>query len=132
MAVAVGDLIVPYGELQPAQFPDRNLDESVQVWLTQIEESGDLDDLTTAAADRARTAFVYWRAFTTIADRLANTPETQRSSDRSTTWSTGQIAYWRRRADEQRIRYEAELAADTDTDSTQIGQSTAAAATFTW
>lgn len=132
MAVSIGDLIVPYGELQPAQFPDRDLEESIGVWLAQLAETGNLDGLTDAAADRARTAYVYWRAFGTIADRLANTPETERSSDRSTTWSTGRITYWRQRAEIQRVRYEAEIAGADDENSTQIGSSSAAAAAFTW
>lgn len=83
-------LIKNGGRLDPAWYEPHDLEELLSKWITDAGEGS--DDLT-----RAR---VYRRAFTTAADLLMAEPASQRDRDKSSTFASEQLSYWRAIADE--------------------------------
>ena len=62
MALTISDLIEPTGELSEELFPGKDLDEFVTAWLAEAE--------TKSESESAQRAWVYHRAYRTVADRL--------------------------------------------------------------
>lgn len=107
MAVTLdpADLIYPKGELQPASFPDGDIEDVVLAWLD--EAIARLATVTVTDQNEAAKHHVYWRGFTAIATRLAVKPSTEQTSgERSTSYGTGQINALYRQADFHREQFE--------------------------
>lgn len=128
MSVTAADLTYPKGELQPTWFPDGDLAANLAIWLAQVD-TGDLTD--SAAIDLATRAYVYLRAYTAIAGRLAATPTTEKTNDYQTTIGQERIAYFARRAADWTEVY-ADALASRPTLPPGPRTSTAAAATGAW
>lgn len=93
MAVTVTDLQYPIGELMSSMFPDGDLDVNLALWLAEAQAK--------TTSDAAVKAWAYYRGFTAVALRIANTPTSERSfSDRSTDWSDGRVNIFQRKAQE--------------------------------
>ena len=107
MAVTAADLKLPKGELQPAWFPDGDLDTSIAAWIAAV-------DLGSIAAgedqDRATTAYVYSRAYRTVAGRLASTPTTEKTNDLTTTIDAARVKFFTDMADRWETVYRGILA----------------------
>jgi hypothetical protein len=70
--VEIGDFIHPSGELLPALFPNENLTNLVTTWLA--EAATKVATFPAGSVDAATAAWVYYRAFSAVANRLAATP----------------------------------------------------------
>lgn len=97
MALQALDFIEPVGELSLEMFPDRNLTSFVEAWIEDAEAR--------ASSDAAQRAWVLYRAFTSVANRLNNDPASAREGNVQGAYLADQIAYWRRRADEQLAQF---------------------------
>lgn len=87
------DLIYPTGELQDGMFPNGDLGESVDTWLSASEAQG-------AGSDLVARHWVYYRGYDAIANRLANTPASISVDGAVTrTVSSAQITFYRNKAD---------------------------------
>jgi len=69
MALLASDLIYPVGELTQIMFPGAVLDDLADTWIISAAA------LTTD--DTAATHWIYWRAYTAVANRLAATPNSE-------------------------------------------------------
>lgn len=98
--------IYPVGELQPGLFPDGGLEEHLEAW---IEEAGSKTDDDSPAAK-----YVYWRAYSAVAIRLAMTPNSEsndsRETQRSKSWGKDRIEFFERKAAEYKSAFDAEIA----------------------
>ena len=94
MPVQLNDLIYPEGKLQRSMFPDDDIYENVSVWLQQASAAA-AGTTPEGDYDRAVEAYVYFRAYDTIASRIAAQPASQKTMDSSTAWSSSQASYWR-------------------------------------
>ena len=107
MTIIAADLKIPTGELQPAWFPDGDLDTSITAWLAEV-------DLGAIAAgedqDRATRAYCYARAYRTVAGRLASTPTTEKTNDLTTTIDAARVKFFTDMADRWETAYQAILA----------------------
>lgn len=104
MAVTITDLQYPKGELTQAMFPDGDLVLNLQTWLTEAQAK--------TTSDEAIKAWVHYRGFTAIANRIAATPNSQRDfNDRSTEWADGRVAGFRQQAQSHLDVYNGILAA---------------------
>ena len=101
MSWAADDFVQPVGQLNPAWFPNADLTVSVQAWLDDAESKTD--------DTNAQQAWVYYRAFQSLADEfhlaLAGASEGAVSGYKAVT----QFQYWRRRADRELARYRGAL-----------------------
>lgn len=100
------DLIYPTGELQPGLFPDGGLEEHLEAW---IEEAGSKTDDDSPAAK-----YVYWRAYSAVAIRLAMTPNSEsndsQQTQRSKSWGKDRIEFFEKKAAEYKAAFDAEIA----------------------
>jgi hypothetical protein len=96
MAVVNGDFIAPTGELRADMFPGDTLATNITAWLTQAAvKAPDNDD--------AQTAWVYYRAWTDVANRLGTNPAEVdiegeggvRTLKEQIGFAQGRAAYWR-------------------------------------
>jgi hypothetical protein len=77
VTLTVDDLEQPLGELDASLFPSGNIDNLVTVWLSQAITTVEANTgIATADQDEAAAAWVYYRAYTQVADRFANTAQT--------------------------------------------------------
>lgn len=90
------DFIHPVGRLQTAMFPDGDMAAGLTAWLdeaTDLVAAVDADDQDNAAAH-----WVYYRAYTAIADRLRAMPVSESyggsGTNVSKTWGSGRVAEW--------------------------------------
>lgn len=103
MTVLLQDLKYPVGELLPSMFPDGDLDGNLQLWL--VEAKGKTTD------DTAIKAWVYYRGFSAVALRIANTPTNDSFfNDRTTGWSDGRVKIFQDKAREHLQVYNGLLA----------------------
>lgn len=88
MALAVNDLIYPSGDLLPSMFPDNDIVPAVTVWLHEsVDRTGDLT---------AQRSWIYYRAYTAVANRIAATPNNENSfGTHSTSWGSDRIQAFR-------------------------------------
>ena len=106
MALEPRDLIYPRGVVKPAHFPGEVLirtapgDEpgTVDVWLAQAVDLTQDED--------AQRAFVYTKAYTAIADRLALEYSSESMGRRSKSRASYQIAHFQRLAAVQTALFE--------------------------
>lgn len=68
------DLIEPKGRLQEDLFPAGNVYELVNAWIDKAQAKVNAVDLETAYVEGAMEAYVYYLAFSHVADRLAGHP----------------------------------------------------------
>jgi hypothetical protein len=91
MAVTVADCEYPKGELTQAMFPDGDLVLNLGIWLAEAQAK--------ITSDTAVKAWVHYRGFTAVANRIAATPSDQRDfNDRSTAWSDNRVKGFRDQA----------------------------------
>jgi hypothetical protein len=95
--VTGADFLLPTGMLNPADFPGVDLATYADAWLSEAE------DKTENA--HAQAAWVYYRAYSMLADSFHAGVATAREGDVSGTKSGEQFAYWRERADQQLRAY---------------------------
>lgn len=101
------DFIAPAGLLEPGTWaetdPGGSTTTRLEAWLAAGELAA--SNVESGSLDRAITAYVYGKAYRTLANRLAETPSTARQEDISHQISAGQISYFRQLAE----KYEAEF-----------------------
>lgn len=96
------DLLQPAGELDESLFPADNCNDFVAGWLSQAADKVLASaNITAADQDKAAAAWVYYRAYTWVANRIANTPEsvtvgprTERSSATQQKYFADLAAFW--------------------------------------
>lgn len=93
------DLIEPAGELTAEMFPNRDVNVFAQAWLDEAEAR------TTATA--AQAAWVYYRAFSHVADRLNAGLASDRKGDAAASLAASQFTYWLDRANAKLAEYHA-------------------------
>ena len=100
MALTAADFIYPDGELLNAMFPDNDLETNIGVWL---EQAGDL-----TTDESAQVHWVYYRAYTVVANRVAAMPSQQTTSQggHSVTWSSDRVSAMQKKADYHKGEYE--------------------------
>lgn len=77
VTLIVDDLVQPVGELDSDLFPNGDIDAFVIAWLLQAVTKVEANTgITAANHNAAATAWVYYRAYTQVADRFANSPST--------------------------------------------------------
>lgn len=93
MALIADNIKYPEGELQPSMFPSGDIDTNLYTWLTEAT--------TKTSSEDAQRHWVYYRAYTAIAGRLAVTPSSQSSfGDVSKSINSGQISHFAKLADQ--------------------------------
>lgn len=99
------DFIHPIGELQPALFPNEELADLVDTWLAEAQ--GKTAALPAGCVDEATGAWVYYRAYAAVANRIAATPTREAYFNNVDRWqSADRVEYFRRKAEEYRQRFE--------------------------
>lgn len=111
MTLQAVQLIAPAGKLQEDLFPEGVLVGHIETWLnTAYTKTG---DLTGAARDAAAEHYVYYLAYSHVADRLAGEPNeaTVDSAGRvSRTIDRDRIAHFKRLADDHLEQFKANFA----------------------
>jgi len=85
MAVTLGtyQLYQPDGELESSLFPDDNMEEMLAGWLAQAATKVEADtDIATADQNDAAAAWVYYRAYSYIAQWMKAEPERMEVGER--------------------------------------------------
>lgn len=107
VTITIDDLIQPAGQLAPSYFPDADLDAQIDGWLdvatTKVEA-----DTTIVAQNNAAAAWVYYLAYSYIADRIGAMPNTVSlgSGEAVQTYSKDRPDYWLARAAAQKAIYD--------------------------
>lgn len=97
--LTVQDLIHPVGEIQPQMFPDGDVQAACAVWLDDaVVKTAHMD--AGERQDQAQKCWVYYRAASMMASRIASTPTEQRSYETRTSWSIKYAEFWKKLADE--------------------------------
>lgn len=91
------DVLAPKGKLTEAMFPDGDLDELAEAWLAEAQER--------TSHPRAQRAWVYYRAYEHILDRVMLEAFSERKGDASATRHEAQLAHWRRARDRHHAEY---------------------------
>lgn len=95
VTLTIDDLKQPIGELDESLFPDGNIDTLLAGWLDQAaNQVNAAAGIATADQDDAAAGWVYYRAYTQIADRLASQAESITVGPRTERTSTGQQKYF--------------------------------------
>lgn len=98
MALAASDLIYPDGDLLPSMFPDGDIDTAVGAWL--------VDAASKTLDEDAQRHWVYHRAYSVIANRIAATPSSESSFDNHTVaWTTDRVTTFQALADKHLAEY---------------------------
>lgn len=97
MALAASDFIEPAGELSSDLFPGVDLTTFVTGWLA--------DAATRTTDEAAQAAWVYHRAFTSIANRLSGGATSVKEGGVTVTVGGHQAEYWLDRAASKRNEY---------------------------
>lgn len=102
--MAVSDFIAPDGELTPDMFPGDTLSANIGAYLAQAAVKAPDND-------EAQTAWVYYRAWTAVANRLGTAPaEVDIEGEGGIRTLKEQLAFAQGRASYWRSEYEAETA----------------------
>lgn len=86
VTLTITDLQQPTGELDSDMFPLGNIDILLSGWLAQAETK--VTDFSIATQNDAAAAWVYYRGFSAIAQRLAATPSSKSVDSGAVTVST--------------------------------------------
>lgn len=101
----VAEFIHPAGELLPAFFPNEEIASLVHTWLTEAQ--GKTAALPAACVEPATAAWVYYRAYAAVANRIAATPTREAYFNDVDRWhSADRVEYFRAKAEEHRARFE--------------------------
>jgi hypothetical protein len=98
VTLTYADFIEPDGRLQEALFPAGNINSLVATWLARAEVKVTAADVETAYYDGAAEAYVYYLAYSHVADRLAGMPNKvaiDSGADVETSIEKDRIAYFR-------------------------------------
>lgn len=100
MALTAPDFIYPNGELMDVMFPGDDLELTVGVWLDEATAKTTVED--------AQMHWVYYRAYTAVANRIAATPSNQSTSQgaHSVTWSGDRVKTMQDKATYHRQEYD--------------------------
>ena len=104
MSLSVPDFLAPAGQLQTAFFPDGDLEANVTVWLAQAATK--LSGVAAGFQEAAMTDWVYYRAYSHIAERLASEPDTVTVDDITRSVSKGRIEFFRQQAQQHLENYQ--------------------------
>lgn len=97
MAVLISDFERPTGRLSPDWFAD-DLDEALTAWLAEaVAKSSD---------EASQRAWVYHRAYQTLADDRALVAQSVAADDIRESFSDSQVTHWQRLADAALSEYE--------------------------
>lgn len=100
------DFLYPQGELQPGLFLDGELEDHLEVWIA--EAATKTDDDSPAAK------WVYYRAYSAVAMRLAMTPNSEsndsQQTQRSKSWGKDRIEFFEKKAAEYKAAFDSEVA----------------------
>lgn len=102
------DLIQPDGELANSYFPAGDLDDQIDGWLAKARNKVHANaDIAESVHNDAAEAWVYYLAYSYIANQLGALPNSQGvgSGEVTEAWGQDRPAYWLRRATEQRTLY---------------------------
>lgn len=89
------DLIQPDGELTAALFPDDDLIEFVAGWLDQATTKVEAaSGISSSSQDAAAAAWVYYRAYNYVAQRLVAGPASHRLGPAEETYEQDQRSYF--------------------------------------
>jgi len=108
VTITLDDLKYPGGEIQPRMFPDGDIDVVLTIWLLEASALTD-------ATDDIATHYIYWRAYSAVANRIAATPTSQSTStgSHSTTWGQNRVSDMRNLADYHKNEYDKLVEAST-------------------
>lgn len=109
VTITVTDLEQPTGELANSYFPDGDLAAKLPGWLLVATNKVQADtSIAPAAHNDAAGAWVYYLAYSYIADRIAANPNRQslQGGEVSEDWGQDRPAYWLARADAKLGTYE--------------------------
>lgn len=91
----------PDGELEASLFPDDDMEEKLAGWLAQATTKVEADaDIAAADQNEAAAAWVYYRAYTYIAQWMMLQASSAEADGLSRTISNDQRAYFSRKANE--------------------------------
>jgi hypothetical protein len=103
VTLTIDDLEQPLGELDASLFPSGDIDNLVTAWLSQAITMVEANTgIATTDQAAAAAAWVYYRAYTQIADRFANTAQTimvdgqvtRTTSADQRRWFAERATYW--------------------------------------
>jgi hypothetical protein len=114
LALVAADLIYPKGRLQPVLFPKETLATIVEAWLSEAETK--VADVDAADQDAAATHWVYYRAYSAIAERIAASPSRESFGGNSgggvestVDWGQNRADYWEKKAADELAEFESIL-----------------------
>lgn len=101
MALIAADLTYPTGKLQESSFPGKDLQANLTVWLPAA--TAKTAGLAAGVRDIAATHYVYYLAFSAIADRIASQPSAEtfsgpQGTNVSRNWGQNRAEYWLEKA----------------------------------
>lgn len=115
MAIVARDLIVPLGELKQEYYPDEdasNFEDRVTSYLSDASAKVSQSGISGDAADRATKAWVYYRGFSDILNRLIVSPSSADVKDStSISYSVAQLRILEARVEAYRLAFESEVPA---------------------
>ena len=97
MPLVAADFKRPTGRLSPDWFVD-DLDASLTAWLAEA--------VTKTSDEAIQAAWVYHRAYQTLADDRSLVAATTAADDIRESFSDSQVAHWQKLADSMRAQYE--------------------------
>jgi hypothetical protein len=106
MTVTAEQLIAPQGELEPALFPVGDLQTRVDAYLVDAQAKAVAANVPSGNQDAAVTAWVYHRAYTAVARRLAVEPERAEVDDQGRTYNVKQAGVFQSLADQFKAEFE--------------------------
>lgn len=89
--LTIEDLISPRGNLTEAMFPSGDLEEFAEIWLEEA--------VLKTSIIAAQKAWAYYRAYSTILDRVMLEASSERKADGSASRTDAQMAHWRKERD---------------------------------
>lgn len=98
MALAITDLIEPDGRLQESLFPAGDIVAKVTAWLAKAGQKVAAAGIEASFVDGATEAYVYYLAYSHVADRLAGQPNKvaiDSAADVEKTVEKDRIAYFK-------------------------------------
>ena len=93
------DVLTPKGNLTEAMFPGGDLDELAGAWLVEAQGK--------TPSEPAQKAWVYYRAYDHVLDRVMLEAFSERKGDASASRSDAQLAHWRQARDRHHATFAA-------------------------